>query len=495
MSDNNNEDVRQYSLGDESKRVGIGILSTKATGIGVFGFALIVILMMRGRWIELAVVAVLTITMIIAVQFRPKSRSIAEWTQLALQAWWRRWTGNNITVAGPESLTVGGELSHPGMAERVKILESTDAAGRRFAAVMDYPARKATVLMDLTFSGAVDRTVDERNQITNEWARWEAQLSTKSGDVDSSVTVITTRPSNGSLINREIDFLEDPEAPEIARRVVREVAALPREGVAEIEGQQAITFKIKADSANDTSFMRQLALRLPPLYRGLGLAGIRALPMDGEDLIGRVKSRYTPSSEDVLEELRVRGIEHGLGWNDIGPGVSYEMGNAYFHDGVWTKGWEMTRFPASAFQDGGPIYHLLAPHPRVVRKTVVMVYRPFGAAEGMSRVEAENINALNQISGEGNKAKGNSEVRLEHTQAARRAFARGHQLGQRSLYVTATSGIGVDLDSVEEDVKEMSGSGGIEMLPIKGWNDTVFLASLGIGQLPHNRPSTYNLLR
>lgn len=490
------EEVRQYSIGDESKRVGISFLSTKATGIATAGFLLCVLCMMTSRWLAVLFFLVITLILVAAVQIRPRHRSVAEWTQLRLQAWWRKWTGRNTRVTGPESTTQGGQFTHPGLAERLKVYEGTDVAGRRFAAVVDYPARRATVLLDMKLSGAVDRTLDERNQITAEWARWEAQLSTKSGDVDSAVTVITTRPSNGSLINREIAFLEGgDEAPEIAKEICREVGNLPREGVAEIDAHQAITYKIKANGPDDAGFMRQLSLRLPALYRGLNLAGVRSTPMDAEALIGRTKARYTPGSEDLLEELRVRGVAHGLGWDDIGPSVDYEMGDAYYHDGVWTKGFEMTRFPASTFEDGGPLYHLLSPHPRVVRKSLVMVYRPFGAAEGMGRVESENINARNQISGEGNKAKGASEVRLEHTEAARRAFARGHQLGRRSLYLTTTTGLGVDLDSVEEDVKEMSGAGGIEMHPITGWNDTVFLASLGIGQLPSSRASTYEFLR
>ncbi len=83
-----------------------------------------------------------------------------------------------------------------------------------------------------------------------------------------------------------------------------------------------------------------------------------------------------------------------------------------------------------------------------------------------------------------------AEIRLEHTEAARRAQARGAQLGRFSLFVTATVGQDEDLLRVVHDVEQLGAGSSIRLRPMRYQQDVGFQITCGVGQVPWRKQST-----
>lgn len=484
---------RVYSLGTEPTRTGLAGLSVKATGVAIGAFILAVVAMSMQQWKLTLIIAFFATVFVGLVSMPFKGRSLGEGIQLWVQIAKRRMSGTDTYIAGPESELPGGYFQQPGLSASTQLLRGVDATGRDFGIILDVSGRKATVCLKLNLSGDVPRTTSERYEATDRYGGWLASLSLWS-DIDSAVTVVATRPATGSLMKREVAHLESEDGSPIAREVAHQAADMLGNNVPEIEAHTAITFKISMKSPSDREFINQIVYRLPTMYRGLSWAGITAVPMTDEEISARALSFACPDTEANLEHLAVTGRDHGLSWNNVGNGFAVDMGDHYFHDGCRSMSFEMINGPAATFEEG-VLRPLLAPHPRIERKRVALVYRPYEASRGAKLVEKEWIDARNELTSQRNRARGSSELREEQTNEARRAFARGAQLGRHSLIVTVTTNHDADLAAVEADVMEISAQSNIRLAKMTGWQDAGFDISRGLGQLPFNKETTASALR
>lgn len=380
----------------------------------------------------------------------------------------------------------------PGLLARTEACEAVDANGRTFVAVVDRPRRRATVFFDCQLSGQTAMTQDDRNRMTASWDHWLRGLS-QTGDIDTSVFVIGSRPSTGELLAKEVASICHDGAPEIARRIQFEAAEVLRGGLAELESHLALTFKIHSHSSEDREFLNGIGMRLPGLYESLSWAGIEAEPMDENALVSRVHSMINPASAFDFEELQVEHTPHGLTWEDCGPAAAWIDGGVWCHDGASSVSWEMADAPRSTFQDT-LLTPLLMPHDRIARKRVAIVYRPFDAGAGASRVESEHQDALVGVNSSKRITSAKAEMRLEHTEAARRAQAYGAQLGKTSLFVTATTGDRSTIGRLREDVRQQAAQCNLRLREMKDQPDVGFVVSAGVGQTPWAKASTSTLM-
>ena len=83
-----------------------------------------------------------------------------------------------------------------------------------------------------------------------------------------------------------------------------------------------------------------------------------------------------------------------------------------------------------------------------------------------------------------------AEMRLEHTEAARRAQARGAQLGRYSLFVTATTEDEELLGRIRHDVKQLGAQANLRLREMSRQQDAGFITSCGLGQIPWTKEST-----
>lgn len=477
----------QYSLGQPSVRTGIGGLSASATVVIFIGAMLFMFASIIGK-VLLGAVVIIPLTVIIAalVSVRVGGRTLVENIVIMVYSARAKARRHNFYISGPLSRIPGGKRRLPGMFARTETVTAVDSDGREFVSIVDRARKVATVVVDCQLTGQTAQTQEERNRSTAEWSRWLAELSL-SGDVRQAVVVVGSRPGTGNIVAREVAELGREEAPEVAKRIMAEAAGEISVGIPDIVSHIAISFSV--EDVEDNRFVDQLATRIPLLTQSLSWAGIIAEPMTEEQAVARIHSFYNPAAEADFEELHMKGIDHGVSWQDAGPTVAVAEPGVYHHDGCHSVTWEMREGPRSTFEDR-VLTGLVQPHPRILRKRVALVYRPFEAGVGARRVEAEHRDAMVAINSTKAVKSASAEMRLEHTDAARRAQARGAQLGRYSLWVTATLDNAEDLERTRQEVKHLAASSSVRLQPIRNQQDVGFAVTCGFGEVPWRKQTT-----
>ncbi|MHA2788314.1 SCO6880 family protein [Corynebacterium sp. S7] len=481
--------VPQYSLGQPPQRTGLGGLSMTTTAIIAVGFMTFLLIQFTGLGLGVGLV-VLALTAVIAglVTFKWGNRSLATMARMSAQHRARRRRGEEVYLSGELSKVPGGFRRLPGSLARTILVDGVDADNQEFAAIVDGPARTATVMFDCQMTGQTPMTQKERNRKTAEWSRWLSVLS-QWGDIEHVATVVGVRPGTGQLVSQEVDAIVDPLAPDVAKQIMAEAGQRLSMGVPEIVSHIAVTFHVEGEALKDNAFMESLATRLPVLYQELAWAGIIAAPMSKEETVARVHQFYNPPAEADFEELSVMGRPHHLEWENAGPGYAQTKTGVYEHEGCTSVSWEMRDAPRSTFEDG-LLTSLLSPHERIERKRVALIYRPFEAGKGVSKVEGEHRDAMVAANSSKSIRSANAELRLEHTDAARRAQARGAQLGRYSLFVTATVTNPDDVARMEHDIVQLGAGASVRLQKMTRQQDTGFITTCGVGQIPWQKETT-----
>src|SRR5699024_4386175 len=227
-------EIRTYTIGRPPQTTGLGGLSMKVTVLIGITFMISMIFIWTNQWKMAFITAAAGAVLIGLVNLRIAGRSVASHIQLGWQRFRRNSKGENLYVSGQDSRIPGGRFSLPGVLARQELIASTDSTGHPYALIVDRASNHVTVLLDLQLTGAVDRTGEERDQNTADWARFEAGLSL-SGDVVSCVTVIANRPATGQLAEQEVRQQVKDDAPALARQIMGEAANMLSVGGGELE--------------------------------------------------------------------------------------------------------------------------------------------------------------------------------------------------------------------------------------------------------------------
>lgn len=262
MRKNDTNHVPVYSLGQPSKRTGIGMFSMKATVTAGTGLMFFLLLNMAGARRLGIVVLVVALAAAALVTVSVGGRSLAQQIQLLVQDAVQKWRKENVYLAGPSSHVPGGRAPLPGVLARTELLDGYDGHGRPFGIIFERQLHRATVLIRTQLSGQTAVTQAERNQQTAEWDRWLRGLSL-SGDVDSMAFVAASRPGTGDLVAQEVATLVHEDTPEVARQIMWEAGETLSQGVPETDAHMAITFKVRWDGSDNYEFISQIGTRLP----------------------------------------------------------------------------------------------------------------------------------------------------------------------------------------------------------------------------------------
>ena len=109
-------------------------------------------------------------------------------------------------------------------------------------------------------------------------------------------------------------------------------------------------------------------------------------------------------------------------------------------------------------------------------------------------MESEHQDALVGVNSSKKVTSAKAEMRLEHTEAARRAQAYGAQLGKTSLFVTATTDQPEAINRLREDVRQQAAQCNLRLREMKDQPDVGFVVSAGVGQTPWAKASTSTLM-
>lgn len=476
-------ELRLYTLGEKSQRTGMFGLPMRATIIAGVAFIVAMLVLMQGGLAAGALIALIATTYLVPAVMRIGNRTLYEVAQMRLQFWRAQASGATIYRSGPNSRVPGGRYRLPGALAKTELHVGRDVAGNDFALIRDRALNQYTVLMDAASRGQEPLTVPDRNSMTAEWGAWLAELSLNDDVIAATVTV-ESYPTTGQDLMAAVRNSVVESTPEIARRIQAESAVQFARGKLVTRSWIAVTFKAAtAMQRRDPEAMAtDLGFRLPGLYQRLDYAGVSATPMSPEDAVGLAMRCYRPDLEETINTARLAGESLGVDWDDAGPSAAMARWNSYRHEDWVSRTFEMAAPPAAAFPDH-ILRPLLEPKADIPRKRVSLIYRPIPAGDGVKQVEKEHNDAANAANKTRSIGKASAGLRLERTDAARQALARGGQLGEYSLLTTITLRDPELLDQGAAIVGQLGNRSQLRLHSANGQQDAAFAAGLGLGVL------------
>ena len=476
-------DLRLYTLGEQSQRTGMFGLPLRATIIAGVAFIVSMLVLMQGGLAAGAGIAAAAAAYLVPAVVRIGNRTLYEVAQMRLQFWRAQSSGATIYRSGPNSQVPGGRYRLPGALAKTELHVGRDVAGNDFALIRDRSLNQYTVLLDAASRGQQPLTVDDRNNMTAEWGAWLAELSLNDDVVAATVTV-ESYPTTGQDLMVAVRNSVDESTPEVARRIQAESAVQFARGKLVTRSWVAVTFKAATSMQrkDPEAMATDLGFRLPGLYQRLEHAGVSATPMSPEDAVGLAMRCYRPDLEEMINRSRLEAEPLGVDWEDAGPAAAVSKWDCYRHEDWVSRTFEMATPPAAAFPDH-VLRPLLEPKSDIPRKRVTLTYRPIIAGDGQRQVEKEHTDAVNAANSNRKIGKASAGLRLERTEAARQALARGGQVGEYSLLVTLTLRDPALLDQGAAIIGQLGNRSQVRLHAANGQQDAAFAAGLGLGVL------------
>ncbi|WP_216897335.1 SCO6880 family protein [Nocardia sp. ncl2] len=472
---------RTYGGWSRPRSEGMYGLAWEAT---VLGFVFVVIAMIT------AVVVSFTAAVVVAageaimwapLAFRVNGRTGYERAMVMAQ-WLRTWKRKeNLYRSGVFSKL--GTAKLPGLLAVSQLYEGIDSGGYRFGLVHMPKQHLYTVLLRVWPAGS--ENVDQHT--VDQWvAAWGGFVASLGGaeDIVAITPVLSTVPETGHRLAGEVAELTRPDAPELARAMMAELAATLPSHTVQLDAWCGITFRATTPERrrHPAEQAVEVGRRLPGIMAALAETGVRTRPMTSDEVTATVRRSYDPAAEADLETLATNGESHGLGWDDAGP-ISYlEHTGRLDHDGVVSTSWEMDDPPSGTVGER-VLERLLQPTPDVPRKRVALVLRPHAAADAAHIVDDDYKNAL--VAGQSGKGvvSAHAMLRVGATEQAREEQARGHGVSRFGVLVTVTTAAGTDLPRIDALTKDLSRQARLRIRRSYYYQAAAFAASLGIGVL------------
>ncbi|GAB7192819.1 hypothetical protein NUM3379_35280 [Kineococcus sp. NUM-3379] len=462
------------------RSAGLGPLGFVGTVIAFVVLGLAVLLSLASLWASGVVVLIGLFVLAPLVSVR-HGRNGFQRAAATLTWWWGKRTRSVVYRSG-----VLGRLPHtqhtlPGVAAPTRCYEAQDAFGRPFGMIyVPYTGHYSAVLhCDADGAALVDQ--DQIERWVASWGSWLALLGHEPNLAACTVTVETS-PDPGHRLAQEVRRQVRPDAPELARQMMQEIADTFPRGSATVTTRIQLTYKATtAAGRRDAEAMAvELGTRIPALAEGLASTGAGvATPMTVSELAETLRGAYDPAAAAVIEQARLDSEGSGLTWDSAGPVATENHWDSYRHDSGTSVTWEMVDAPRGTVFSN-ILGRLLAPHPRLSRKRVTLVYRPFDPAAATARVEADVTNATFAANQEKPaKARTLSDLRAA-TQAAMEE-ASGAGLERFSLLVTATVLDAADLVRVVPEIENLGAGARLRLRRCYGNQDAAFAAGLPTG--------------
>ncbi|MGQ0680627.1 MAG: SCO6880 family protein [Actinomycetota bacterium] len=323
------------------------------------------------------------------------------------------------------------------------------------------------------------------------WHGWLASLGNIPMVAWVAVTV-ETAPDPGATLAEQVERRIDPQAPEPAVRLLRQlVGSLPTSAV-EVQTRVSITFDPQRALVPLKRFDDQVA-EVDRLLVGLesslaecGAAVLgRATPVE---LAGVLRTAYDPLARgDVRRVLSAPSElvdQSVLQWETSGPLGIDEGWREMRHDSGWSVSWGWEEAPRQMVMSSC-LVPLLGP--AAWPKRVTMLYRPLSAEEAAGELEKQ-VNAsviremVRQKQGRDETARDRND-REQASQAAREE-ALGAGVVRMSMYVTTTVMDVEELAGACADIESRARQSRIELRRLVGSQMAGFAATLPAGIHP-----------
>ncbi|MGB7963991.1 MAG: SCO6880 family protein, partial [Propionicimonas sp.] len=223
------------------------------------------------------------------------------------------------------------------------------------------------------------------------WGQWLAQLPHETQVVAATVTV-ESGPDTGHTLASESARLTHPEAPNLARAFLDEVASTWPGGSLTPRVWVTLTFTTHRPGRRPATAAQMTDLlveRVPGLCASLARTGAgRALPMTPDQVVAIVRGAWDPSAIALFEAAAAAGEPHGISFADAGPVAARDEWDHLAHDDAVSCTWRMTAAPPGGVHSR-VLAPLLDPHPGLLRKRVTLIYRHHQAAEAARIADAD----------------------------------------------------------------------------------------------------------
>ncbi len=400
-------------------------------------------------------------------------------TRLAFARTRRR--GANLYRSGPLGRTAWGTHQLPGLAAASKLSEHRDSYGRPFAMLHIPSTSDYTVVLATEPDGAALVDEEQVDAWVARWGMYLADLGDEPGLVGASVTV-ETAPDTGTRLRREVETNVDPQAPELAQAMLREVVGVYPAAAATVRAWVALTFTARTDAGKRSTeeVARDLATRVAGLSQALHATGAGAArPVGAAELCEVVRTAYDPAAAHLLDAARAAGANPDLTWSEVGPTAHQANWDHYRHDGAVSVTWAMTVAPRGIVQSS-ILARLLSPHRDVDRKRVTMLYRPLDAATSSNTVDAD-VRAASVRSSSQRTPSARAAADLRAAQQAAAEEASGASLVNFAVMVTATVVGEQRLPLARSAVTNLAATARLRMRVVHGSQDSAFAAALPLG--------------
>ncbi|NQX29664.1 hypothetical protein HQQ81_20145 [Microbacteriaceae bacterium VKM Ac-2854] len=475
---------RTYGNWRRPTTAGILGLGQLATGILFAGIVASIIAAMVSDVVTALGVALVFGLFLLTVAIKDKHGQSALTRTVNRMNWlYTRGKGANVYRSGPIGRATWGRHQLPGLAAPSRISEHEDSHGRPFALIHVPATRHFTVVIATEPDGAA---LVDQEQIDNqvaEYGIWLANLGDEPG-VEAAAVTIETAPDTGTRLRAEVEGSIDPDAPEFAKAMLREVVETYPVGSATIRALISITFaastrnNAKRRTAEDVG--SDLSARLPGLTSGLAATGAGAArPLGVQELCEVIRVAYDPAAAVLIDRAHAAGETPELSWTDVGPTAHQANWDSYVHDSAVSCSWLMTSPPRGVVQSG-ILSRLLAPHRDIARKRVTLLYRPIDPARAAAIVEAD-VNAASFNATSSAKPSARSTLSTRSAQATAAEEASGAGLLNFGLIVTATVLERGRVADARAAVDNLSASARLRLRPAYGSQDSAFAAGLPLG--------------
>jgi hypothetical protein len=474
---------RTYGNWRRPRSPGIGDLDLLGSGVLVAGIVVVIITAVAAGVLP-AIVVMLGVGGFLTSTLMKDRHGQSGLQRVFLRAgwWWTRSGGSHVYRSGPLGRAKWGSYQLPGVLAKTKLAQFTDAWGQPFG-VLEMPHRgHYSVVFSVEPDG--DSLIDQEQQDVwvARFGHYLNHLSDEPGVIAAAVTV-ETAPDSGRRLQDQVEKSIDPNAPAIARQVLREVVDTYPAGSAEIRAWVTLTFSSELHSRRlgVEEFAEELKPRLRNIgeqLHGTGAGAAKAL--SAQELCELVRGAYDPDAARTIEDVKAQGVTPPLLWSEVGPAASEACWDAYRHDGAVSVTWAMTGAPRGEVHSN-ILARLLAPSRQVARQRVSILYRIIDPGLAARQVEADKRSADFRANG-----KRPSERALrDQREAALTAQeeARGAGLIDFAMLVTATVE-GSDpqaLAVAQATVENLAATARISLRRLYGSQDSAFAGSLPLG--------------
>jgi hypothetical protein len=397
-------------------------------------------------------------------------------------AWTRLISRSTVYRSGPLGRAPWGTYQLPGLAAPSKVSEWRDGYDRPFALIHVPFRRHYTVVFATEPDGASLVDEDQVDSWVAHWGAWLAGLGNEAGVVAAAVT-IETAPDSGSRLAQEVGARIDPDAPALAKAMLREVVDTYPAGSATIRAWVSVTFsamRAGGRKRSEEEMGRDLAARLPGLTQGLASTGAgSARPVTAQQLCEAVRTAYDPPAAKLIDQAYAEGSVPTLRWSDVGPTAAQAAWDHYRHDGAWSVSWTMSQAPRGEVYSS-VLQSLLKPHPDIDRKRITLLYRPLSAAMAARVVEQDKRNADFRAS-VSDRPSARTVADQRSAAAAAREEARGAGVVNFAMIITATVTDHERLPDARAAIDFLTGDSRLLARIAYGSQDSAFAAGLPVG--------------